>query len=175
MTLLKVLGSEVNAAQLGPQSINGNTAGITGNRIVIANQRFVNGQILTYTVVTGNTVATGLANNTNYYAVYANSSSLGLANTLGGANLTISTACASVSETGHTLFAANTLGNIQNIRIFNLGAANLIHISDISGSEIATITVTNNEVLYLQKAASDTVWCNGGLSTINVAPIALKG
>lgn len=174
MPILKVLGQEINIAQLGTEAFNGNTAGVTGNRIVIANQRFVNGQILTYSVSAGNTTVNGLTNGANYYSVYANNSSLGLALTLGGANLTINTACTSTSETGHKLFAANNFGNAQVVRVFNLAAANLVRISNASGNEYATITVTNSEVLYLNKAATDTVWCNGQI-TINAAPIVLKG
>jgi len=177
MTLLKVIGTEVNAATLGPQSFTGNTANVTGNHIPFASgQRFVNGQIVTYSVATGNTPLTGLTNGASYYTVFANTTNLCLANTLGGANLAISTACASVSETGHSLFAANSLGNIQNIRVINLVAASLLHISSnaVPAVELATITVTNSEVLYLQKNATDTVWCNGTLA-ISVAPIALKG
>ena len=173
MTLLKILGAETAANAAGPQTFNGNTAGVTGNRVVITN-RFANGQQLVYSVATGNTAVTGLANGSTYYAVSANSIGLNLSATLGGANLAISTACTSAAETGHTLFGVVSQGNIQTIRAYNTNAANTLYISSNTGALLGSITVTNTEVLYIQKGMTDTLWCNGA-SAVNVAPVALKG
>lgn len=72
----------------------------TADFITIASNPFANNDLATYTVAAGNTVVVGLANNTSYYVVYANSTGIALANTFGGANINITS---TVSETGHTL------------------------------------------------------------------------
>lgn len=72
----------------------------TGNYIAIASNPFVVGDIVTYTVSAGNTTVTGLTNTENYYVVYANSTTLALATTAGGANVDLT---AGSSEEGHTL------------------------------------------------------------------------
>ena len=63
---------------------------------------FVNSDIVTYIVATGNTSIGGLANNTSYFVVNAVSagSTLQLSTTSGGAAINIT---ANVNETGHTL------------------------------------------------------------------------
>lgn len=72
----------------------------TGDYIAISSNPFVNGDIVTYTVSAGNTAVTGLTNTENYYVVYANSTTLCLANTASGANIDLT---AGSSEEGHTL------------------------------------------------------------------------
>jgi hypothetical protein len=84
------------------KTFNANT-GVDGTTefISVATNPFVNGDFLTYTTSTGNTVVTGLTNAASYYAVAANSTGLKLALTVGGAAINI--APTAVSETGHNL------------------------------------------------------------------------
>lgn len=68
--------------------------------ITTANTKFAVGDKLTYTVAAGNTAVGGLTNAASYYVVFANTTTLALSATSGGANIDLT---ASVSETGHTL------------------------------------------------------------------------
>lgn len=68
--------------------------------ISTANTRFALGDIVTYTVAAGNTAVGGLTNAASYYVVFANTTTLALSDTSGGANINLT---ATVSETGHTL------------------------------------------------------------------------
>lgn len=65
-------------------------------------QPFVNGDIILYYTDTGNTVLNGLANNSFYYIVQANSSGVKLSVTSNGTPVDVNTAAA-VSESGHYL------------------------------------------------------------------------
>lgn len=171
MTYIKILGPELNVSTLGPQGFTGNTNKVATNIITVTN-RFTNGQALVYTVAAGNTALTGLTNGVTYFAVNSVSTGLSLANTFGGSILTISTACTSVAETGHTLFGVNNMNNAQVLRILNLGAANSVHICAANNTEYANLTSVNSEVLYIQKTMSDTLWANGSISA---APVSVRG
>ena len=91
-----------NTALFETQSgINANSdVSNTANFITISSNPFSNGDALLYSVATDNTAIGGLSDNTVYYAVYANSTGLALANTSGGANLDITSG---PDETGHSL------------------------------------------------------------------------
>lgn len=68
--------------------------------ISTANTTWAVGDRLTYLVAAGNTAVGGLANNTSYYVSFANTTTIALAATSGGANIDLT---ASVSETGHSI------------------------------------------------------------------------
>lgn len=68
--------------------------------ISTANTRFAVGDRLTYTVAAGNTAVGGLTNAASYFVVFANTTTLALSSSAGGANIDLT---ATVSETGHTL------------------------------------------------------------------------
>lgn len=68
--------------------------------LTTANSKFLVGDRATYLVAAGNTAIGGLANNTTYYIVHANTTTVALSATSGGANIDLT---ASVSETGHSL------------------------------------------------------------------------
>jgi len=95
-----------------PKTLNANT-GVNANFITISNNPFANGDSVLYTVPASNTVITGLANNTSYFVVYANTTGLAVSATRGGANIALT--ASSLSET-HTLtgsplyFAEDTYG-----------------------------------------------------------------
>jgi hypothetical protein len=96
-------------------SFNANTgvanSGTANAFILISNNPFANGDSVVYADNT--TTVTGLTDTNTYYAVYANSTGMALASTLGGANLTLT--ATSTSE-NHTLtgqpisFTGNTYG-----------------------------------------------------------------
>ena len=73
----------------------------TANTISITNQPYVSGDQLTYFTSAGNTVISGLANNTSYFVSFANATVIALSATSTGANIDITTS--STSETGHFL------------------------------------------------------------------------
>jgi hypothetical protein len=66
--------------------------------VAIATNKYQNGDIITYTAPTGNTVPGGLTNATPYFVVSANSSGLKLSATYNGSNIAV---VPGVSETGH--------------------------------------------------------------------------
>jgi len=85
-----------------PVTFNANTdVNGTTDFITISNNVFQNNDIVKYLVATGNTAITGLANNTSYYVVQANSTGVKLSSTLNGSNVNI-TASATL-ESGHSL------------------------------------------------------------------------
>jgi hypothetical protein len=99
------------------QTFNANT-GMTGSGtgnafILIASNKFANGDSVVYSNTGMTTGITGLTNAGTYYAVYANSTGMALASTRGGANLTLT---ATATSENHTLagepifFTGNTSG-----------------------------------------------------------------
>lgn len=70
--------------------------------IIISNNKFQNNDYVKYLVSAGNTVISGLSNNTSYYVVSANSTGVKLSSTLNGAAIDI-TAGSSPGENGHSL------------------------------------------------------------------------
>lgn len=69
--------------------------------ITTANSKFLVGDKVQYLVAAGNTAIGGLANASYYYIVHANTTTVALSATLGGANVDISNN--EISETGHSL------------------------------------------------------------------------
>jgi hypothetical protein len=90
----------INVATSLAKTFNANT-GVSSNFISIPTNVFTNGSMLVYGVSNGNTALSGLTNGTTYYAVYANSSGLALANSINGSNVSITPS--SISENGHSL------------------------------------------------------------------------
>jgi hypothetical protein len=94
------------------KTFNANT-GVVASFVSIPNNPFANGDSLVYTTGTGGTILTGLANNTTYYAVLANSSGSKFASTRNGSALSITASTTSETHTftGAPLyFAADTYG-----------------------------------------------------------------
>lgn len=94
------------------KTFNANT-GVAANFISITNNPFANGDSVTYTVPTSNTVISGLANNTSYYVVYANASGFAVSSTRNGANIALTASAANETHTftGTPLyFAEGTYG-----------------------------------------------------------------
>ena len=70
-----------------------------------ANTHYRYGDRVLYTVDAGNTVVSGLANNTYYYVSAANTTTIKLASTLDGASINLTSGA---TENGHTLHTTNT-------------------------------------------------------------------
>jgi len=84
-----------------PVTFNGNTSvSNTDDFISISGNVFQNNDFVKYLVATGNTAVSGLANNTNYYIVQANSTGVKLSSTLNGSAINLT---AGASQTGHSL------------------------------------------------------------------------
>ena len=96
-------------------TFNANTGVTTATDLITTGSahNFSNGTMLQYLVAAGNTAVTGLSNGTVYFAVSANSTTLKLADTEGGANINIT--ATAVSETGHTLRRRNFIEVSSNV------------------------------------------------------------
>lgn len=70
-------------------SFNANTGVAANGTITPNNQPFSVGDLVQYATLAGQTAVTGLTNATNYFVVQANSTTLGLAATLGGSQITL--------------------------------------------------------------------------------------
>ena len=144
---------QANGASVA-KTFNANT-GVVASFVSIPNNPFANGDSLVYTTGTGGTILSGLANNTTYYAVLANSSGSKFASTRNGSALTIT--ASSISET-HTFtgsplyFAPNTYGvaDITNdFYIDNNQTEDYLDISYLYKKPNRIATVTND--VYLVK------------------------
>lgn len=108
------------------QSFNALTAvSNTADTIALttANSIFQVGDLVTYTVAAGNTAVGGLTSGTSYYIVAANTTTVQLGTTLGGAAINLTS---SVTETGHSLTgqtatAVAIVGGAQNKGVAHTG------------------------------------------------------
>jgi hypothetical protein len=90
----------VTIASPTPKTFDANTSvSNTLNFISITNNVFQNNDIVKYLVSAGNTPVGGLANNTNYYVVEANTSGIKLSSALNGSPIDIT---AGITEIGHS-------------------------------------------------------------------------
>jgi hypothetical protein len=144
---------KANGASIA-KTFNANS-GVVASFVSIPNNPFANGDSLVYTTGTGGTILTGLANNTTYYAVLANSSGSKFSSTRNGSALTIT--ASAISET-HTFtglplyFAPDTYGvaDITNdFYIDNNQTEDYLDISYLYKKPGRTATVTND--VYLVK------------------------
>lgn len=86
------------------QTFNANTGVQTSNDAIsigTANSKFLVGDLVTYTVATGNTALTNLTSGSQYYISFANTTAVALSSTSGGANINLT--ASTISETGHSL------------------------------------------------------------------------
>ena len=133
----------------------------TSDFISIANNVFANNDLVLYTTSAGNTVLTGLTNNTSYWVVSANSSGLKLSTTRAGANIDI-TALSGATSNGHNLYKDavvrfNANGDVANttdfISITNNLFANGDHVTYlVEAGNTAISGLTNNTIYYVVTA-----------------------
>lgn len=85
----------------------------TGDFISIASHPYANGDSLLYT---GTNSSVGLANNTTYYVVYANSTGFAVSATRGGANVNLVTNSSSTETfTGNAIFFSETTTGVTEV------------------------------------------------------------
>jgi hypothetical protein len=140
---------------------NSTTVNSTSDFISIANNVFANNDLVLYTTSAGNTVLTGLTNNTSYWVVSANSSGLKLSTTRAGANIDI-TALSGATSNGHNLYKDavvrfNANGDVANttdfISITNNLFANGDHVTYlVEAGNTAISGLTNNTIYYVVSA-----------------------
>lgn len=117
------------------KTFNSNTS-VVSNTIII-NQEFLPNDIVKYYTDTGNTVLTGLSNNTLYYVTNPNSTSIGLSSTANGAILSITS---SLTENGH------------NIRLYRNSFINNIPVKYDTISSNAVTGLANGSIYYIKNS-----------------------
>ena len=123
--------------------------------ISLTNQIFTDGDLVTYSTATGNTVVSGLANNTQYYIVNSNSTGIKLSSSIGGSAINITKG---LTETGHIL-SANVTGVIQSLYISSSeGYARIKN---------ANNTFANGFILY----SNTNPYVNGSVSNVSISSI----
>ena len=110
----------------------------TTDFISVANNLFANGDTVRYLVETGNTVISGLTNNTIYYVVSANTTGLKLATSYGGANINLT---AGATQNGHTLKAINVSTLALNSSNFG-SSLNNANLSSVINSALTLLSTT---------------------------------
>jgi hypothetical protein len=108
-------------------SINANTAGVVAAqnfiKVSTANSIWQSGDHLYYGVAAGNTAIAGLTGNTNYWVSFANTTGIVLAATQGGANVVLTEARVTASETGHTIQGDTATGAVTVGGVYSKGVA----------------------------------------------------
>jgi hypothetical protein len=146
-----------------PRTFNGNTSvSNTNDFISISGNVFQNNDFVKYLVATGNTAVSGLANNTSYYIVQANSTGVKLSSTLNGSAINLTSG---VSETGHSLTGntATVVVVVDTVKTSNaygiVFAANssVVKLTNAYGFFITGNTSTN---LLVGKASGFTAVCD---------------
>lgn len=141
--------------------------------LLFANTPFANGDALVYSNTAGVGVLGGLANNTTYYVVYANSSGFALSATRGGANLTLTSNSSSTHKfTGApTYFGPNTYGVTDVTNDFYIDMnhkEDYMDTSYLSRKPRRTVLNTNDILLVKYDAYTGTA----GVKTVSSYPIS---
>ena len=125
------------------QSFNGNSGvSNTNDFITISGNIFQNNDFISYFTATGNTVVSGLANDTAYYVVSSNSTGVKLSSTVGGSALNLTSG---VTETGHFL-RGNTATVLPVINFTNTAIAT----GTVVTANSSQIKLTNVNGLFVQ-------------------------
>lgn len=158
------------------QTFNANTAVAGGtneganNVISLATANvFVIGDRIRYTISPGNTVISGLANNTTYYVQFANSTVVALSNssnTAAGNRLQLTPG---VTETGHTLQGLAAFARILPRALYATNAAasstlttdyangDFIRVGENANTNIRQIESVNSTVIVVNKSFINTI------------------
>ena len=116
--------------------------------IASANTLFANGDLVRYLVSSGNTVVTGLTNNTLYYVRYANTTGLSLSETSVGANVDIT--ALNPGDSGHFLryYNANYSGH-HLVKYANEFSDNQRVIYRVPAANTVIAGLANNTAYYI--------------------------
>lgn len=95
-------------------NITANTIGVVNNALLVstANSFWQVGDQLTYGVPSGNTAIPGLTGNSTYYVAFANTTAIQLANTVGGAVITLTPSTTTPGQT-HTVQGVAATGYLD--------------------------------------------------------------
>lgn len=144
-------------------------------------QPFENNDIVLYTTSAGNTVLSGLTNNTLYFVVGANSTGVKLSTTANGSALDVT--ASSTSEIGHNLTSvsklystSNTLSADQVTYTNRTATANVIGVSDALTLDFinANGVFVRNEEIY-QLNPTNTVEVANGIITTFATSVGANG
>lgn len=143
---------------------NSGVANTTDYITTAAAHNFVNGDIVVYTVSTGNTALTNLTNGFSYFVRSANTTAFQLATTEKSTNINLT---AGANETGHTFTRYHGLVNTNVVRYVT------------STGNTAISGLTNNQLYYVVNAnttafqlAADYYYDYANIKVYNVANIA---
>lgn len=124
-------------------SFNANTGVNNTNETIAitnANTYFRVDDYITYYTASGNTVISGLANNTSYYVTFANTTRIALSTTRGGSNVNLT--ASSTSETGHFIYGTRFLEDFEvgdQIRVQSNTYVAIRNITSISNNTYMTV------------------------------------
>jgi hypothetical protein len=149
-------------------TFNSNTQVQNSNDFILitsANSIFANGQQITYSTSAGNTVVTGLTNNSLYFVRYANSTGLALSTTSTGSNVDITAnGTASGADTAGHFLTANIVNVFVSSVFSNTHESVVRNYIRVTGN---TAPLVNNAIIF-----SYTVPTANGLVS-NVTPFEI--
>lgn len=118
-------------------AFNANTAvNATSEFITLTPQPYEDGDEVSYYTSSGNTVITGLANNTTYFVVESNTSGIKLSSTLAGSAINITQG---LTEAGHNILA---VANASISYVYKSGANSFVRVNAVEN------TLANNYSLF---------------------------
>jgi hypothetical protein len=171
------------------QTFNSNTAvtGGTGegsNNVITLSSAaaFVQGDRIRYNVNAGNTVITGLSNNTTYFIQFANATTIALSNTSNTAAGNRLPLTPGLNQTGHVLQGISAIARILPRALYATNAASgatftsdysnndFIRIGENANSNIRKIESVNSTVIVVNKGFVNTI---SSANTFKISTAAL--
>lgn len=120
-------------------NFNANTEVNANNSISLDPQPFTDGDYVTYTTATGNTVLSGLANGSSYYVINATANAVKLTTQIGNTSTIVAITASGTPQDGHYL-SATANGTIDSVYLD--GGTGYVRVKD------ATNTFANGFALY---------------------------
>lgn len=140
-----VIDAPANNSFNANTAVTAGTGGGTNSIIALTNaSRFLANDVVTYFVSAGNTVLSGLSNNTNYFIQFANASHVALANTLGGSRITLTKG---LTETGHFIRGERATARALPIPYYAVNAV----------ANAFTLSYSNNEFIRIGEDANTNI------------------
>lgn len=152
----------INTFSVAKYSFNSNTNVQSSNDVIVlgsnATRLSVNA-VVKYTVSPGNTVVSGLTNNSIYYVSFANTTAIALASSQGGSNINITGA--GTGESGHFIEKYITAVTPDEFIYQSNGSANVatgyVHSSSINSTGYGTITIRDVTGTFVSNSTVNTV------------------